>query len=94
MQGGALLDDPAQFAKTGAVFGAAAGDEWCDSEFTHLGAVFVVVVAAVGVDLRRPGAGPSALPRIGGIAGNSGRSGVTTPFVRQVVCSRGARMCG
>ncbi|SNY66479.1 hypothetical protein SAMN05421748_13047 [Paractinoplanes atraurantiacus] len=59
-QGEALLHDPAQFAEPGAVFGAAAGDDRRDAKLTNQAAVFVVVVAAVGLDLRRSAAGPAA----------------------------------
>ncbi len=56
----ALLDYPAHLAEAGAVFGAAAGDDRGDAEVADLGAVLVMVVAAVGVDLRRAAAGPAA----------------------------------
>jgi hypothetical protein len=56
----ALLDDPAQLAQPGTVFSAAAGDHRRDAELADQGAVLVVVVAAVGVDLRRLPAWPSA----------------------------------
>ncbi len=49
----ALFDDPTQLAQPGAVLGATAGDDRRDAEFADKTAVAVVVVAAVGVDLRR-----------------------------------------
>ncbi len=49
-QGQGLLDDPAVCAQPGAVFGAAPGDDRGDAFLPDLGAVFVVVIAAVGID--------------------------------------------
>jgi hypothetical protein len=43
-----LLDHPAVGAQPGAVFGAAPGDDRRDALLADLGAVFVVVIAAVG----------------------------------------------
>jgi len=74
----ALLDDPAQLAESGAVPGATGGNDRRDTEFADQGSVLVVVVAAVGVDLRCPAAGRPRLPRIGGIACTSGMSWVTS----------------
>jgi hypothetical protein len=48
--GEGALDDPAVAAKSGAVAGVAAGDLRGDPALAELAAVFVVVVAAVGVD--------------------------------------------
>src|SRR4051794_14242508 len=49
----ALLHDPAQLAESGSVFGATAREDRGDAQVADQGPVLVVVVAAVGVDLRR-----------------------------------------
>lgn len=49
-QGEGLLHHPALCAQTGAVFGAAAGDQRANAEGTNLPAVLVVVVAAITWD--------------------------------------------
>ncbi len=60
-QGEGLLDDPALFAQAGAVFGAAAGDQWADLQLSDQAAVLVVVVAAVGEYHAGPLPGSAAL---------------------------------
>jgi len=59
-QGETLLNHPAVHAQPGAVLGAAARDDWGDPGGPDLLAVFVVVIAAVRVDLVRALAGPAA----------------------------------
>ena len=51
--GEGALDDPADGAEPGAVFGLASGDYRGDAASAHKSAVLVVVVAAVGHDLLR-----------------------------------------
>ena len=58
--GEAAFDDPAVSAQAGAVRDAAAGDAWGDAAGAELAAVLVVVIAAVGEQLPRLAAGPSA----------------------------------
>ena len=48
--GEGALDDPADAAQAGAVFGLAASDLWSDPALTYQAAVLVVVVASVGRD--------------------------------------------
>ena len=58
--GEAAFDDPAGLSQAGAVGDAAAGDVRGNPSRAQEAAVLVVVVAAVGVDLPRLAAGPSA----------------------------------
>jgi hypothetical protein len=53
----ALLDDPPQLAEPQALFGAKPGDNRRDTRRSDQGTVLVVVIAAVGVDLRCPDTG-------------------------------------
>jgi hypothetical protein len=55
-----LLHDPAVYAQARTVLGAAAGDDRGDPGVADLRAVFVVVVAAVGVEAVRALAWPAA----------------------------------
>ena len=59
--GEGALDDPADTAEPGAVFGLAAGDLGCDPAGAELAPVLVVVVAAVGRDAVRPATRPTNL---------------------------------
>src|SRR6185312_1002898 len=64
-QGDGLLHDPAVDAQARAVLGGAAGDDRGDPGGLDLLAVFIVVVAAVGVDGIRAAPRPSAAPAHG-----------------------------
>jgi hypothetical protein len=64
-QGDGLLHDPAVGAQARAVLGGAAGDDRGDPGGLDLLAVFIVVVAAVGVDGIRAAPRPSAAPAHG-----------------------------
>ena len=55
-----LLDHPAVHAQARTMLGAAAGDDRGDALGPDLGAVFAVVIAAVGVEAVRALAGPPA----------------------------------
>jgi hypothetical protein len=65
-----VVADLPSLAQPGAVLGAGGNDRG-DAEFADQGAVLVVVVAAVGVDLRRPAARPSAFARTGEMVCNN-----------------------
>jgi hypothetical protein len=57
----AAFDDPALAAQSGAVDGAAAGDDWLDAARPEQPAMLVVVIAAVGQDDVGLLAGPAEL---------------------------------
>ncbi len=59
--GEGAFHDPALGAQTGAVFGAAAGDQWLHAEVSDQAAVLVVVVTTVREDHVRAAPGPTAL---------------------------------
>ena len=77
-QGETLLNHPAVHAQPGAVLGAAARDDWGDPGGPDLLAVFVVVIAAVRVNLVRALTGRPRRPRTGGMASIGGMSWVTS----------------
>ena len=72
------LDDPADLAEPGAMFGLAAGDHGLDSARSDQPAVLVVVVAAIGDQRVGSKARPPITPRTGGTLSISGISWVTS----------------
>ena len=73
-QGDGLLDDPAMHAQARAMSRVTAGDHGSDPGLADLLAVLVVVIAAVGIDLIRALARPSAATPRGRDGLDKGRS--------------------
>ena len=76
--GDGALDDPADAAEPGAMFGRAAGDQGLDAARSDEPSVLVVVVAAIGDELSGRKRGLPMTPRTGGTLSMSGISWVTS----------------